>query len=334
MLATAPATLAVINCHLEGHPRNYAARLRQLQHAMDDLAKRVGAHVTLNGLCIAGDFNCELQSSACATYLKIGRVGRKGGLGGVHGTSALAVPPSLLDTAEAALCLDPVVEWGRSIPNEELEKVPPHPFRENSLLSAYPPILGRNDPRQHFTFCANPHRPVAGLDQIWYSGLSLARMALRRPLRYLDEQQANVLASGLPSFGYPSDHLPIATVLDWRSEKDHEENGLPRELIVTPNCAPPVPRAKSPFVAYAELDMLLVTCPFDSDRQQRELEVICAHVPDLPPNNARPSDEQLAKLSVMRERKKKLLAGASNDALRKVLQRILKLNKELANYSC
>lgn len=331
--------LALINCHLEGHPNQYSARIKQLQHAMDDLVVRCSS-VPLNGLCIAGDLNCELQSSACSTYLRIGRVGKKGGLGGVHGTSSLALPPVLLESDEAAECLGPILEWGRPIPNEELESVQPHPFRRNSLCSAYPPSLGQADPRQHFTFCANPNRPVAGLDQIWYSGFSLTRMALRKPLS-TPNQRASILATGLPAPMFPSDHLPIGTVLDWTACHPLEcsldaprakctDAGV-RELIISQKQAPPVAKPKSPIMAYAELDMLLVTCPFDTEKQRQELEKIVEDVPDLPPNNQKPSPEQLKKLSEMRDRKKILLMGAS-DGVRKIVQRILKLKKEVASY--
>lgn len=330
--------LAVINCHLEGHPNQYSARIKQLQHAMDDLVARCS--LPLNGLCICGDLNCELQSSACSTYLRMGRVGRKGGLGGVHGTSAIAMPPILLESDEAAACLDPILEWGKPIPDEELEKVQPHPFRRNNLCSAYPPSLGHADPRQHFTYCANPNRPVAGLDQIWYSGYSLTRMALKKPLltRY---DRAHILATGLPAPQYPSDHLPIGTILDWTSCDPTEcsidssrrkcSDNKVRELIITPKQAPPVPKPKSPIMAYAELDMLLVTCPFDSEKQRQELEAIVDNVPDLPPDNQKPSPAQLEKLSEMRERKKRLLKGASEPA-RTAMQRILKLKKKVASY--
>lgn len=324
------AILAVINCHLEGHPNQYSARIRQLQHAMDDLVLRCSG-VPFNGLCIAGDLNCELQSSACSTYLRVGHVGRKGGLGGVHGTSAFAMPPALLECDEAAEFLGPILEWGRPIPNDELESVQPHPFRRNSLCSAYPSSLGQADPRQHFTFCANPFRPVAGLDQIWYSGLTMSRMALRKPLS-TPNKRSQILATGLPAPGHPSDHLPIGTILTWTTS-DATRNGAlcVRELIITPKQRPPMPKPKSPIMAYAELDMLLVTCPFDSEKQRLELEAIVEEVPDLPPNNQKPSEEQLIMLSNMRERKKLLLMGAS-ESVRATIQRILKLKKEVSAY--
>ena len=150
-----------------------------------------------------------------------------------------------------------------------------------------------------------------------------------------------MLTTGLPAPLYPSDHLPIGAVLDWTSCDPMEcslessprkctDAGV-RELIVTQKQAPPAPKPKSPIMAYAELDMLLVTCPFDSDKQREEIEAIVEDVPDLPPDNKKPSPEQLQKLSKMRERKKVLLMGASEN-VRKILQRILKLKKEVSSY--
>ena len=104
-----------------------------------------------------------------------------------------------------------------------------------------------------------------------------------------------------------------------------------RALIVTPKQVPPTPKPKSPIMAYAELDMLLVTCPFDSETQRLEMEAIVEHVADLPGDNQKPSPEQLQKLSEMRGRKKRLLMNAS-ETVRPTLQRILKLKKEVSSF--
>ena len=160
-------TVAVVNVHLEGHPRRFSERTQQLYHAMSDLAKRVeqnsdGPSRTeddtsrigkLNALVLAGDFNCELQSSACSTYLRVGRIGKHAGLGGIYGGDSLVLPPALFDTAEAAEVIQPIMEWGRVLPEHKLADLSPHPFRRNCLSSAYPPWLGEDDARSHFTFC-------------------------------------------------------------------------------------------------------------------------------------------------------------------------------------
>jgi len=334
--------LSVINCHLEGHPQQYAARMTQLQHAMEDLSERRTRGPDLNGLVIAGDFNCELQSSACSTYLRIGRVGRKGGLGGVHGTSALALPASLLESEEAAEVLSPLLEWGQAIPNDDLEQVEPHPFRRNSMMSAYPVQLGRRDPGLHFTYCANPERPVAGLDQMWHSSFTLNRIGLRKMFPS-QKIRKRILRTGLPTSRHPSDHLPIGAVFDWNScdadacniatEPDAcqmcDEIGV-NGLSIVLKRPPPTPKPKSPMMAFAELDMLLSTCPYDTEEQRDELMSIVEYVPDLPSDpKEKPSNEQLKQLAEIRNRKKLLLQNASDEA-RPTLQRILKLSKETA----
>ena len=118
----ATPTVAVINVHLEGHPRRFLERTHQLQHSMKDIVKRIEQEKSeeqsstdsskigkLNALVLAGDFNCELQSSACSTYLRMGRLGRQAGLGGTCGEDALVLPPSLLESTEATAILHPII---------------------------------------------------------------------------------------------------------------------------------------------------------------------------------------------------------------------------------
>ena len=103
-------------------------------------------------------------------------------------------------------------------------------------------------------------------------------------------------------------------------------------FLVNDDQAPAGPKPKSPIMAYAELDMLLVTCPYDSQEQRIELEAIVEDVPDVPANpKEKPSEAQLKKLSEMRQRKKHLLLTASDPA-RKVIQRIFKLKKNVDGY--
>jgi len=248
----ATPNVAVVNVHLEGHPRRFSQRTHQLQHAMSDISKRIEnekKHPSqiendptrigkLNALVLAGDFNCELQSSACSTYLQMGRLGRQAGLGGIHGEDSLVLPPSLLESTEATGVIRPIMEWGRALPEEEISDVNPHPFRRNGMTSAYPAWLGRDDANSHFTFCSElSKRPVPGLDQLWFTSMTLERTALRRMFndcdtglweRYFyddaevekrrEDERRKVLASGLPSLKceYPSDHLPIGARFEWK----------------------------------------------------------------------------------------------------------------------
>lgn len=200
------------------------------------------------------------------------------------------------------------MEWGTPIPESELEKVPPHPLRRSSLQSVYPPTLGKSNPL-HFTFCANPQRPVSGLDQIWYSSYTLQPHRLLKPLA-TDAERELIVNTGLPLPGYPSDHLPIGAIWDWydgsynTEEEQKEQTQIKslafrkiRSIIIAQAKPPPAPKTKSPIMAYAELDRLLVTCPYDSPSQQEELEWIIEETPKDLPNNPKqkPSLEQLDK---------------------------------------
>lgn len=91
--------LAVANCHLEGHPRESVARVKQLQSTLKQLQQ-----LRHHGVIIVGDFNCELQTSACASYLAFGTV------------------------------LPGVIEWGVDVPCSA-SQIPGHGYE---LSSAYP----------------------------------------------------------------------------------------------------------------------------------------------------------------------------------------------------
>ena len=82
-------------------------------------------------------------------------------------------------------------------------------------------------------------------------------------------------------------------------------------------------------MAYAELDLLMSTCPYDNDTQREQLEIILDH--KLPPKEEKPSQEEIILLRKMSDQKKKLLQQAS-EPVRQVLQRILKLKKEVSKY--
>lgn len=61
--------IAVVNCHLEGDPRQSTTRVKQLQTAL----KQVNG-MQHHGMLVVGDFNCDLRSSASAAYLAFGSV--------------------------------------------------------------------------------------------------------------------------------------------------------------------------------------------------------------------------------------------------------------------
>ena len=352
-------TVAVVNCHLEGHPQRFLERTSQLQHALSDLSKRIQNEASsssssssgLNALILAGDFNCELQSSACSTYLRMGRLGRQAGLGGIHGEDSLVLPPSLLETSEAAEILHPIIEWGRALPDDKVGEMSPHPFRRNGMTSAYPNWLGKDDVTQHFTYCGENRRPVPGLDQIWYSSMTIERVGLKRMFadvgrewrcisdenilaQLRDNEKRKVLSTGLPTPDgkYPSDHLPIGAVFDWKMNSGEASDSaiwstddrIRRLQIVdeegnnvedaTPQDDPTALEAQQSFdTPIQELEFLIQRCPFDSKKQRSDVQFLLS--PIEPPidltTRAKPTPDQLAQLAVKREKKAELLKSAS-----------------------
>lgn len=176
--------LALVNCHLEGHPLKSVARITQLSHALNEAHAKYSHH----GLVLCGDFNCELHSSACGAYLTLGSCPSEG-----------------------------VREWRRPVPKRVVD-VEGHNYK---LLSAYPTELGRSNRFEYFTYAKLPGRAVAGLDQIWHTPQSLQRVALRRLFKS-EEQRRMMLQWGLPNEFHPSDHVPIGCVLRWKVETEGE----------------------------------------------------------------------------------------------------------------
>ena len=371
-------TVAVVNCHLEGHPQRFLERTSQLQHALSDLSKRIQNEASssssgLNALILAGDFNCELQSSACSTYLRMGRLGRQAGLGGISGEDSLVLPPSLLETSEAAEILHPIIEWGRALPDDKVGEMSPHPFRRNGMTSAYPTWLGKDDATQHFTYCGENRRPVPGLDQIWYSSMTIERVGLKRMFadvgkewrcisdenilaQLRDNEKRKVLSTGLPSPDgkYPSDHLPIGAVFDWKLNVSGEvsdgvnglndDDGIRRLQIVdeegnnvedaTPQDDPTALEAQQSFdTPIQELEFLIQHCPFDSKKQRSDVHYLLS--PIEPPidltTRAKPTPDQLAQLAVKREKKADLLKSASL-GIRPWLKKIWKVEKQVGKW--
>jgi mRNA deadenylase 3'-5' endonuclease subunit Ccr4 len=123
--------LAVVNGHLEGDPAASAIRVKQLQATLAQLRRQHGHQ----GLLIAGDFNTQLQSSACSAWLALG-----------------FVP-------------DGVVDMGRPA-QPAAQQLPTHGYGD--LASAYQPAAAgdHGDESASFTFCGQPGWPVQGLDQV------------------------------------------------------------------------------------------------------------------------------------------------------------------------
>ena len=359
-------TVAVVNCHLEGNPKRFSERTHQLQHALTDLSKlmqkdsesdRAVLDHHLNALVIAGDFNCELQSSACSAYLQRGRLGKQSGLGGVHGEGSLVIPPVLLETNEATETLHPIVEWGRALPEEQVSDVTPHPFRRNGMTSAYPAWLGKNDAKEHFTYCSQmSKRPVPGLDQIWFSSMTMKRIALKRPVvDFLHErghdsdlelkrfqERMKILSTGLPdpACKYPSDHLPIGCIFDWQCDPNNNQirnltvldtEGNIIDFLEHSSETESLEFEEHKFdTPIDELEYLVLSCPYDSEDQKLAVEFILS--PINPPlcieTRTKPTPSQLEQIKERREKKGEVLSSSSL-SVRPWLKKIWKVNKQV-----
>ncbi|KAL3770715.1 hypothetical protein ACHAWU_009247 [Discostella pseudostelligera] len=385
-------TIAIVNVHLEGNPRRFSERTRQLQHALFDLANRMEQTrnnnnnmdkstssstedlTTLNGLILAGDFNCELQSSACSTYLRMGRLGRHAGLGGIHGEDAIVLPPSFLESTEATEVIHPIMEWGRPLPEEEMADIEPHPFRRNGMTSAYPKWLGKDNARSHFTFCSElSKRPVPGLDQIWFSSMTLKRTGLKRMFvndsevweryfyneaemeKWREEERRKVLATGLPSLDckYPSDHLPIGATFDWKWEECDDDSSLlldggkeVRRLTVVDSEGNNVQgklvqnKPRVPQLEFEnpeeELNYLLEYCPYDSEEQESDVKFILS--PISPPLSLSFTSNETPTKDQMeqieaRHAKKVEVLSTASLAVRPWLKKIWKANKQVGKWN-
>mmetsp|Transcript_52851 Transcript_52851/g.67773 ORF Transcript_52851/g.67773 Transcript_52851/m.67773 type:complete len:499 (+) Transcript_52851:88-1584(+) len=94
-------SIAILNCHLQGHPSLVTTRVKQLQNSLKEIMTNHSHHALL----VVGDFNCPLQDSACSGYLAFGSV------------------PNYQ------------TEWGRPVPPDACE-VPKHMYTQ--LQSAVP----------------------------------------------------------------------------------------------------------------------------------------------------------------------------------------------------
>ena len=189
----------------------------------------------------------------------------------------------------------------------------PHPFRRNGMTSAYPNWLGKDDATQHFTYCGENRRPVPGLDQIWYSSMTIERVGLKRMFadvgrewrcisdenilaQLRDNEKRKVLSTGLPTPDgkYPSDHLPIGAVFDWKMNRAEAsdgvngstDDGIRRLQIVDeegnnvedaiPQDDPTELEAQESFdTPIQELEFLIQRCPFDSKKQRSDVQFNC-----------------------------------------------------------
>ena len=213
---------------------------------------------------------------------------------------------------------------------------------------------------------------MPGLDQLWFAN-TLVRTGLRRMFndcdtglweRYFyddaevaqrhDDERQQVLASGLPSLDckYPSDHLPIGAMFDWKWDVrngddgvEGTEEGAPRALIVVNADGNDVQdgalrerlnqeERKSQLqlfeTPHEELEYLLHNCPYESQNQQADIRFALS--PLDPPmsltTKERPTPDQFRQLAARRETKAELLRTAALE-VRPWLKNMWKVNKKV-----
>jgi len=198
--------LAVVNVHLEGHPLKSVERVKQLQHTLRDLSTKLRApfddqNCRYQGLIICGDFNCELDGSACSHYLMKKLVSTT-----CDQQQKQSNKHDKDDNHNKGERETTIIEWGNKIPVSNYTSIPPHIF---DLRSAYP---SKNiDTKKEFTYALIPGCTAAGLDQIWFTP-SLLRCVMLRELFPSSWHRDTILKTGLPNMFHPSDHIPVGAI--------------------------------------------------------------------------------------------------------------------------
>jgi len=274
-------TTAVVNCHLEGRPDKAIARVKQLQSTLQDLSTKYTHHAMI----VCGDMNCMMNDSACSTYLQLGT------------------------------CKDmQIMEWG-SLVDSKVSDIPSHSY---SLQSAYPVELMTEQPMDYVTFVSSPQRFVSGLDQIWYhdSSNSVTVKGIKNPF-HSPEHRRNVLESGLPCMHWPSDHLAIGCILEWKKDAD-KTNLCHQELTC-------VTKDMNESDLRRDAIELLSACPFELEEQREEFLYVTSEVVRSCAKG-KPTEEEIQQIRDRRTRKKKLMSEVS-DEVQQILEQVAKLMK-------
>jgi mRNA deadenylase 3'-5' endonuclease subunit Ccr4 len=317
--------LALVNVHLEGHPSASTARVKQLQGALRELRKH-GPH---HALLVAGDFNCQLQGSACASWLAFDAV--------LPGTWDMG---HVVERAATAL-----EGHGYAALASTYQPPPPPPPPPSGGGGGYSDVveqgghfvdaLGRTHPDcKSFTFCGWPGRPVEGLDQIWFTPQSLACVA-RRELWGSDEQRRAAIVGGLPNAANPSDHVPIGAAFRWLGGGGALADVRPAAKGTAAAAAhggagggggADCGVAWSAGEALAQADSLLAACPFATQEQRNEFDAATSEVGGVPAKG-KPPPEVIAELKARQARLQRLLAAVSPEA-RQMLERVQALRRK------
>ncbi len=329
---------AVLNCHLEGAPKKSVVRVRQLQNSLKELKQRYVHHHVI----ICGDFNCQLGQSPCSTYLHYG-----------------SCPKSLPISSSI-----PYTEFGRPLTEEQISELDSDIRQhEYNFFSAYPMELVTHDPLEYITFVNQPMAFTVGLDQIWYhsenagtgasadSTASIEVVGVRNPF-HSPEHRQQILESGLPSRLHPSDHMPVGCILQWdvptdsnlikdlRSCDDHVDCFLDSTSTSSDGnssgngfgggMSDSEEKKKGETLASEQIIELLAACPFTSKEQRSDFEFVISPVEGIPPDKGKlPTKDQILQVQQRRKVKKKLWEDVSDD-VRKILERVIVLTREVS----
>ena len=184
--------LAVVNCHLEGHPGKVVARVKQLQSTLTELARAHSHHAVV----VCGDFNCALQSSECTNYL------------------ARCVTPREMPATAATSTIrhhtHQVWEAASATDAAGIAKLPAHQYQ-------LAPASAVHRSSKAFTYSDRPGQTTAGIDQVWFSSDSLVCVAERALFRS-EQHRQHLLTVGLPCAANASDHVPVGAVFRWTDD--------------------------------------------------------------------------------------------------------------------
>jgi hypothetical protein len=194
-------------------------------------------------------------------------------------------------------------------------------------------------------------RPVPGLDQIWYSSMTMKRVALKRPVVDLlgewgndvqkrRQEKLKILSTGLPDpeCTYPSDHLPIGAIFDWQCEAGSVRNltvldtegNIVDFSSITSQSESLESELESFETPMDELEYLVLNCPYDSPEQKSAVKFILSPIdpPLCTETRKRPTPSQLEQINQRRDVKGQVLASSSL-GVRPWLKRIWKANKQV-----
>eukprot|EP00944_MAST-04C_sp_MAST-4C-sp1_P007537 g7537.t1 len=346
--------LAVINCHLEGHPSKAGERAKQLCSSMYHLHNNFEHH----GVIVAGDFNCQNGASAASAYLSLGHIPlldvdvdycAKKDKSPPHPNGLLleALPKSTNNLPLHIISIKndycqvnenqwihssrmqvPFHEWNSTIDVKKLGKIIPHPYTKCNFKSVYPPVnhemlaQGIYSIGEEFTFCTRPGHAIDGLDQIWYTNSSLMLEGMDK-LYSSEDVRAQILSQGLPHEVNPSDHIPIGATFSWNKGLENLQSSLVAQGMQNGGS-----NLNSPTVEelLEEANELYENCPLAIDVKAEFLQIVMQLV-ETSKKGRRISKEEIEINKALSARKKLILSSTTTEG-REMLNRFVTLRKK------